>query len=258
MPFDVLPLWAVFAVTLVVILPAVEAGYRLGRARRRRSDQEKEAPVGSMVAALLGLLAFLLAFTFGLAASLFQSRRQVLLDEANAIGTAYLRAEFLPEPHRARVRQFLREYVDVRLAAVQEGTVEAGGRRSEELHNQLWSEAVAVAKHDPRSVPVGLFIQALNEVIDLHAKRMMVGLRSRVPPTVWLVFFAVAVLALGAMGYHGGLAGTTRSPAVLAVALTFAVVIWQIADLDRPHEGLLDVSQRPLEDLQRSMQPANP
>ena len=94
---DALPLFGLFIFILLVVLLSVECGYRLGKYRRSRSEQEKEAPVGTMVGATLGLLAFILAFTFGLAAARFDARRQVLLDEANAIGTTYLRAGILPE-----------------------------------------------------------------------------------------------------------------------------------------------------------------
>lgn len=96
-PLDALPLWGLFLAILLLVLLSVEGGYRLGKYRRSRSEEEKEAPVGAMVGATLGLLAFLLAFTFGLAATRFDTRRQVLLDEANAIGTTYLRAGMLPD-----------------------------------------------------------------------------------------------------------------------------------------------------------------
>jgi hypothetical protein len=253
-PLDVVPLWAFFLAAVVAIMLAHEFGYRIGRARGRRADKESDGPVGGMVAAELGLLAFLLAFTFGSAASRFDNRRQVLLDESNAIGTAYLRAEMLPEPHRAEVRRLLREYVDVRIAATQGGSVDEAIRRSEALHGKLWAEAVAATEKDPRSIPVGLFVQALNEVIDLHAKRVTVGLRSRIPLPVWVVLFSVAILAFAAMGYHGGLTRTSRSPAVFVVALTFSVVIWLVADLDRPGQGVLEVSQQPMIDLRNSME----
>src|SRR4029450_7972437 len=92
-----LPLWGLFLAILILVLLSVEGGYRLGKYRRSRSEEEKEAPVGAMAGATLGLLAFILAFTFGLAAARFDTRRQLLLDEANAIGTAYLRAGMLPE-----------------------------------------------------------------------------------------------------------------------------------------------------------------
>jgi hypothetical protein len=244
-----------FFANLLGVLLSVEVGYRLGRFRRKCSEQEKEAPVGAMVGATLGLFALLLAFTFGLAAARFDARRQVLLDEANAIGTTYLRAELLSEPHREVVRQLLREYVDVRLKGVRTGMIEQAVGRSEELHAQLWAQAVAVGDKNPNSIVVGLFIQSLNEVIDLHSKRVMVGLRSRIPGPIWSILYAVAVLTLAAMGYHGGLAGTSRSLALLAVAFTFSAVMWLIADLDRPGEGALKASQQALIDLRSSMNP---
>jgi hypothetical protein len=107
-PIDALPLWALFICILLVVLLSVEFGYRLGKYRRSRQEQEKEAPVGTMVGATLGLLAFILAFTFGLAAARFDARRQVLLDEANAIGTTYLRAGMVPE-RGEEIRGMLRD-----------------------------------------------------------------------------------------------------------------------------------------------------
>jgi hypothetical protein len=255
---DVLPLWAVFVVSLAIILIAAETGHRLGQVRLRRTEHEKEPTVGGIVAAELGLLAFLLAFTFGLAASRFEARRETLLDEANAIGTTYLRANMLQDPQRTEIRRLLREYVDARLATVEEGKLESGIRRSTELHGQLWKEAVTAAEKAPRSIPTGLFIQSLNELIDLHAKRLLVGIRSRVPMIVWLVLITVAVFSFGSMGYHSGLTGASRSPVVLPLALTFAVVMWMVVDLDRPQEGLLRVSQKPMIELRSTMDESKP
>ncbi len=95
-PLDYLPVWGLFGATVVVVLLAIEGGHRLGQFRRRRSEEEKEAPVVGIVGATLGLLGFVLAFTFGLAASRFNDRRQIVVEEANAIGTTYLRAGLLP------------------------------------------------------------------------------------------------------------------------------------------------------------------
>jgi hypothetical protein len=256
-PLDALPLWGLFLAILLLVLLSVEGGYRLGTYRRSRSEEEKEAPVGAMVGATLGLLAFILAFTFGLAAARFDTRRQVLLDEANAIGTTYLRAGLLPE-RREDIRLLLRDYVDVRLEAVRSGNVTEGIRRSERLQDQLWAQAVAIGETHPTSIVVGLFVQSLNEVIDLHAKRVTAGLRNRIPGAIWMALFAVAVLSLAAMGYHAGLSRTSRSLAELAVAVAFSVVIGLIADLDRPQEGVLKVSQQALIDLRQSMQGPRP
>jgi len=249
---DVLPLWGLFVLILLVVLLSVECGYRLGKYRRSRQEQEKEAPVGTMVGATLGLLAFILAFTFGLAATRFDTRRQVLLDEANAIGTTYLRAGMLPEQGE-QIRALLRDYVDARLDAVRSDNVAEGIRRSENIQKQVWAEAETIGEKNTNSIVVGLFVQSLNETIDLHAKRVQVGTRSRIPGAIWVGLFTVAVLSLTAMGYLEGLAGTRRSLAVIAVAVAFSVVIELIADLDRPQEGVLRVSQQALLDVQRSM-----
>ena len=251
-PMDALPLWGFYIVILLLVLLSVEGGYRLGKYRASRTEEEKEAPVGAMVAATLGLLAFMLAFTFGMAATRFDTRIQVLLDEANAIGTTYLRAEMLPD-RGEDIRALLREYVDVRLEAARLGNAAEGIRRSERLHEQLWAHAVALGERNPTSIVVGLFVQSLNEVIDLHAKRVTAGLRNRIPSAIWWALFAVAVLSLAAMGYHAGLSRTSRSLAELAVALTFSAVIGLIADLDRPQEGGVRVSQQALIDLRQSM-----
>ena len=251
-PLDALPLWALFISILAVVLLSVECGYRLGKYRRSRHEQEKEAPLGTMVGATLGLLAFILAFTFGLAAARFDNRRQVLLDEANAIGTTYLRAGILPE-RGDQIRALLRDYVGARLEAVQPGKLAQEIRRSEDLQQKMWLEAEALGQKNANSIVVGLFVQSLNQMIDLHAERLQAGLRSRIPGAIWLGLFAVAALSLAAMGYHAGLSGTRRSLAVVAVAVAFAVVIELIADLDRPQEGVLRVSQQALLDLQRSM-----
>ena len=130
-----------------------------------------------------------------------------MLEESNAIGTAYLRADLLPESHAADVRALFREYVDVRVAAAETGEVTEAIRRSEEIQPQLWAHAVASMRERPDSLAVGLFVQALNAVIDVHSKRVMVGVRGRIPGTIWVALYAVAFFSLGTMGYQGGLAG---------------------------------------------------
>lgn len=256
MPAEVLGLLAVgwvFLATLALVLLSVEGGYRLGLRQRARAPEEKDTTVGAMVGAMLGLLAFLLAFTFGLAANRFEAKRTIVVDEANAVGTTWLRAGMLPQPQRSEVRKLLREYVDVRLAGVQQNSVEQAIRRSEELHTQLWAHATAVGTRHPESIQVGLFVQSLNETIDLHAKRIQIGIRSPIPSIVWIILYGVAILSLGVMGYQGGLSGSRRSLAVITVAAAFSGVIWLIADLDRSQQGLLRVSQQALIDVRNSM-----
>jgi hypothetical protein len=255
---DFLPIWGVFLATAAVALLSIEGGYRLGIYRRGRSEQEDRPPVGEMVAATLALLTLLLAFTFGLAASRFDVRRGLVIDEANAIGTTYLRAAMLPEPHRTEVRNLLREYVELRLEAVEPGKLARSIARSQEQHDRLWEHATAVGKETPGSIVVGLFIQSLNEVIDLHTKRLVFGAGNRIPGTTWVALYFLAVVGTAALGYHNGLAGSCRSPALLALVLAFTAVIALIVDLDRPQEGVLRVSQQAMSDLRNSMRSMQP
>jgi hypothetical protein len=159
----------------------------------------------------------------------------------------------LPEPQRSEAAQLLREYVEVRVRGIQEGRIAEAIARSEELHEQLWSRAAAAAEKNPASIMTGLFIQSLNEVIDLHAKRLLVGARSRIPLSIWIGLFALALVGMASMGYQAGLSMTRRSPAMVFLALAFAGVLFLIVDLDRAHEGLLRVSQQAMIDLQRTM-----
>jgi hypothetical protein len=251
---DALPLWGLFLAIVALVLAAIEGGYRLGSHRHNQPGREKETPVGAMVGAMLGLLAFMLAFTFGMASSRFDTRKQLVLDEANAIGTTYLRAAMLPE-RRDEIRDLLRSYVDTRLEAVRSGRVAEEILRSEDIQGQLWSAATAIGLQRGDSIVVGLFVESLNEVIDLHAKRVTAGLRNRIPGAIWATLLTIAMLSLAAMGYHAGLVGTVRSLTILVVAVTFSAVIALIADLDRPQEGTLTVSQQALVDLRQSMNP---
>ena len=145
-PLDALPIWGVYIVIVLVALLTVEVGYQLGRYWQQRTEQGKESTVGALVGATLALLAFLLVFLTGAAANRFDTRRQLVVTEANAIGTNYLRAGYLDEPYRTDIRQFLREYVDIRLKAVTDPDTTAYAlARSEEIHTELWNRAEVIA-----------------------------------------------------------------------------------------------------------------
>lgn len=250
---DLIPLWGVFFIMVASILLAVEAGSLVGTRERKRVESGAKASAGETVAATLGLVALMLAFTFNLAASRYDTRRALVLDEANAIGTTFLRTGLLAEPHRSTIRNSLREYVEVRLKAVQGGNVADGIKRSTELQNILWKEAEAVGTGHPDSEMVALFIESLNEVIDLHSKRVTAGIRSRVPATIWGGLYLVSLAGFAALGYQIGLSEERKRTAAVVVACGFAVVMVLIADLDRPQEGLLRVSQQALVDTLESM-----
>jgi hypothetical protein len=248
----------VFAATLALVLASVEAGYRLGRWRVRSGEDAKDPSAGSMVGATLGLLAFMLAFTFSMAAQRFDTRRQLVRDEAAAVEIAYLRSGFLAEPRRSEVRALLREYADVRLAAVQQGDARRAIARSEEIHRRLWSNALAEGEKKPGSIVLGLFAQALGDLIDVHTQRVQVGLRGRIPSVIIHVLFFVTVLAMTSIGCLAGLAGKRTHLVTWALILSFSSVMFLIVDLDRPQEGLLTVSQQAMLDVRSRLSVSSP
>ena len=255
-PLDIVPLWGLFLIGSALLWLVMEIGYRVGKWRHAHMPDERDEPVSAMVTSILGLVALVLGFTFSLAATRFDSRRLAVLEEANAIGTTYLRASLLPEPQAAESARLLREYVDVRISATKADRTQKAIAQSEVMHEQLWTQAHAAAEKNPGSIMTGIYIQSLNEVIDVHAKRLLLGLNSRIPVVIWAGLFGLAMLGLAAVGYQAGLSDTRRSPAMLGLVVAFTIVLLLIADLDRGHEGLLQVSQQSMLDLQRSTQPA--
>jgi hypothetical protein len=253
---DAIPIWLLFVLTVAVILLAIETGYRVAVLRSRRGARDREAPIGEIVGALLGLLAFILAFTFGLSANRFDNRRELLLKEVNAIGTCYLRTAFVPTPYRDDLRQLLRQYVDARLMVTNMASVGEVIATSEELQGTMWQTAVdamrSLSPKTDQTMP-GLFIDALNEMIDLHRARVVVGVRYRIATVIWCMLYFVAIVATCAMGYGAGLKGSRSMIGNVLLALTFSAVIWLIADLDRAHEGFIAVSQQPLVELHDKM-----
>ncbi|MFA9462228.1 hypothetical protein [Thiohalorhabdus methylotrophus] len=246
--------WVFYIGTILLFLAMVEAGHFLGRRRRGKADPEAKSQAGTALAAILALLGFLLAISFSIAENRFMTRKQLVLEEANAIGTTFLRTDFLSPPERRRARLLLAEYVDVRLEAAQRReTLQEGLKRPVAIQTALWEIADRMAAQRPRSEPVGLFIDALNETIDLHEERVTVALRNRVPPSLLWTLYLVAFLSMGVMGYQFGLGGTRNLPATTALVVAFAAVMLLIVDLDQPRQRLFTVSQAALEDTRRAI-----
>jgi hypothetical protein len=250
----VLIAFAIFAI-------AMEIGFRLGARRQAASDDPEKTHANALHGATLGLLALLLGFTFAMAVSRYETRKTLMVDQANAIGTADLRARILPAPYRDQARELLRRYVDSRLQYNAAGTDDAAVQVVENgagaLENQLWEIARTVLTDDPRSQPASLYTQALNEVFDIREKRRF-ALSDRVPGPVIFLLYAVAITALGLVAYSCGLSGHRRIPANLTFALLIAFVLVIILDVDNPRAGFVRVSQESLVRLQQSLVPATP
>ena len=248
---DALPLWALYLLLAAFLFLMAEAGYQLGLARQRRHPEEKEANIGTIAGATLGMLAFILAFMVGSAADRFGTRRQLVVEEANAIRTAYLRAGYLPDPYPEQIRPLLSEYVDVRLSALDPHNVEQALARSEEIHVELWKQAEALARDYPSDV-IALFVESTNEIINLHTMRL-VAVNTRIPEPLWLSIYALAGLTMLLVGLHNSYSGQRSVMGLVAMVLAFSAVILLIADLDRPTGGFLQVSQQALVDLKDFM-----
>jgi hypothetical protein len=212
-----------------------------------------ESPVSAVSAAILGLLAFILAFTFAIVSDRYDARKELVRDEANAIRTAYLRSQFLPEPDRAESAALLRDYVDARLTVAQAGTIDkipALMAEADRVQRRLWDVAVANARQDMNSDVAALYVEALNEVTNVHWLRVAIGVQARIPSAIWFALLALVVLGMIGVGYQTAIAGSQRTWATLMLALAFSLVIALIAEVDRPQSGLIRVTQQPLEDLQ--------
>jgi hypothetical protein len=252
---DSIPVTGVFVLFAVVSLIVYEIGYRVGRWWQRRTPEEVEGPTGMLVGSLLALMAFMLAITMGMASERFDTRRGVVLDQANSIGTTYLRAGYLPEPSASRSQELIREYVPLLIVDPETVDITARIRRVGEIDTELWSIAEDLARAEPQNYPVGLYIDSLNETIDFAEVRVIAGIYARVPETILALLFFGSVLTLGMVGYGAGLT-RRRSPLTAVVLIVvLGAVITLVVDLDRPQGGFLDINQQPLLDLQRQVGP---
>ncbi len=250
MSFESIPVWGVFLATLILIVACLDVGFRLGRWRARRGGAKAEVS-GSMIGAAMGLLAFMLAFTFDSAADRHNARKELVVEEVNAIESAWLRSGFLEEPHQAQVRSLLRDYTQLRVqGAVGKVPVDDVLRQSDELHAQLWAAAQAAVQSQGSSDVLALFVESVNNVVELHVKRVMFAARSHVPVTIWFTLYALLVVGVVMLGIQMGHDGVRHYGIEVALAASFSLVLLLIVDLDRPQQGLINVSQQAMADLQ--------
>lgn len=231
-----------------------ELGYQFGVRAQTRGDKEFNTSLGPMVGGLLGMLAFVLAFTFSMASSQHDLRKKNVLEEANVIGTAYLRADLLEERYKIQVKQLLRDYVAIRLAAADGSDLETALEKSTEIHRLLWATVSSAALDQP-DTNTALVVQAINDVIDMHETRVTGALRNRVPMSVWVALAAINALAMITLGIQVGHTGNRRLIALVPLTLAFAVLVTLVVDLNRPSTGLIKVGQQSMSDLQSSMAP---
>jgi len=249
--------WTLLFVVIALLLAAAEVGYRIGLHLYKTKDEARRSQIGGVRGAALGLLGLLLGFTFAMAVGRYETRRDLVLKEANAVGTTWLRAGLLPEAHRAPVKDLLRRYVEVRLNTHTVGDDHAkvveGLRHSTELQNELWQHAEAAATESASPLTV-TYITALNEVIDTDAARIAAA-QNEIPTGVWMLLTLVATFGCFTGGYGSGAQGARSIFTNLFLPALITVVILLIFDLTHSHQGFIGISQQPMIDLLNSIQP---
>lgn len=250
-----MPPWLAGLVFLAGMLVAVEVGYRFASWRARRG-QGDGAELGTIQGGVLGILGLLLGFTYAFAAARADNRKTFVLEEANAIGTAYLRAGLVAEPVRGDLRAALHEYTASRLVRdeilLDPGKAAEAIARSEHVQAKLWPLAArSLEGHAPHAVD-SLLLQSINEVIDMHGRRLATA-RDRVPDVILLMLFFVGLVSLGLTGFANGAAGRRNFFFTTTLALLVSVVVTLIIDLDSPRSGFIRLNQQSLIDLERSM-----
>lgn len=247
--------WTFLLTVAFLLLSGAELGFRVGLRLHATRDEARRSQIGGVQAAVLGLLGLLLGFTFAMAVSRYDMRRQLVLKEANSIGTAWLRAGLLPDIQCAAVKDLLSRYVAARLKyepLIRDPVQLAEGLRlCAELQMQLWQRTEAVAAERPTPI-TALFISAINDVIDADTERIAAA-RNRIPSGVWTLLIIVAAGGCFTTGYGSGAQGARSKFTNIFLPALITVVVFAVFDLTHSHQGIIGVSQQPLVDLQRAM-----
>jgi hypothetical protein len=210
---------------------------------------------GAVVGGMLGLMAFMMAFTIGIVINQQGDRRAMVVEEANVIGTAWLRAGFLEEPDLSAVRPLLVEYTEIRIAAANDPSqLDTVVTRSEEIHNELWAIMEDNVRQGNESAIVGLTVDSINDLIDVHSERLFVA-NLRLPRILGILLLLATILSFLLVGVASSADRKRDTSAMILFALVFVAVLIVIIDLDRPQDGLLTVPQTAMTDLLRQITP---
>jgi hypothetical protein len=243
-----------FLIPLMVVLIPIFIGQRYGIYRKKKSKDLQDSPVGTVVGAAFGLLAFMLAFTFQIAANRYDSRKQLLLDEVTNIRTTSLRAGLIPEPIRSEAKKLLVEYVDLRIDLSSDLLkLDSALLRSQQILDKLWNFAETLAAQDRSSEVYALFTSSINDLVDNYNQRITMTLEYRIPPLILWILFIIAFISMLTLGYQFGISGKGSFRINLLLAFIFSVVMFLILALDRPETGLAKINQKPMLTLQKQL-----
>jgi len=236
-----------FLLPLAAVIIPLFVGQRVGMYHRKTDLDIQHTPIESVVSAAFGLLAFMLAFTFQIAANRYDARKAMLMEEVKDIRIVYLRAGLIPEPYRSATKKHLVEYVDLRVDLLKDlSKMDYAFMNSRKILDSLWSYTEALAVQDRSSEVYALYTSAVNDVIDAYYERVTLVIVYRIPKAILFVLFIIGFLSMLVLGYQFGVSGKGSYGINLLLATTFSVVMCLIFALDRPELGLIPVNQRPL------------
>ena len=249
-----MPIEGLFCIILIITFSSVFGGFTLGRRFRDRKSDGDAPPIGSVIGALFALLAFMLALTFSSASSRFDTRKQLLLDEVNAIGTVFLRTSFLEETDKQRSQALLKNYAQLRMNVLDESIqINKIIAQSDSIQKKLWDIAITYPKGDVGGALTASYASALNDMFDLQNSRVVHAVTYHVHPTIWGTLLIISILSMAALGFQFAYSGGRRVWLCMLLATTFSLVLMLIEDLDRPDQGTIRVNMAPMDALYKSM-----
>ena len=234
---------------LLVTAAFARSGVSAWATRGWRGRHTGGAQVGAVQGAILGLLGLLLGFSFAAAGSRFIERQDLIVQEANAIGTAYLRADLLAEPFRSELKDALKTYTEYRVQAtgrLRYGFADADAAAIDQQHARMWRAGIAGVTDRPATMVSVL--PPLNDVIDLHSTRLYAGMK-HLPGIVMGLLIVSSMLAVGVIAYGCGPSGSRRASLTVPLAIVIGVALWVTIDLDRPRAGFIRLNDTPLQSL---------
>jgi hypothetical protein len=221
-----------FLIIVAVYMLIITLGAYIGHQKLVSGIKEPETAIETTVASVLGLLAFILGFTFSLTWTRFANRNRMVIGHAKAISLVYLRTGLITAPQRMQVKKYLYEYTNLLLAAQGGHDLESTLARIEELHMLIWKEAESLAKEDIDSEMRSLFVSSVNELISLSFERKIVTLFIKVPDPIWRTLLLLAAIGMLGFGYQAGIFGISRLFQLLLLPVAFGLVIVLISELN--------------------------